>query len=104
VSLKDVCWKNGGGDTETGIVELEQKLEQDPHDPEFRKLLREELQYRVIRRTARMKKRLFTVEEAAQKLYETSFPGKHALTYMLTDANISYSGITRKDNSAKRVS
>ena len=40
----------------TGIAELEQMFEQGSSDPSFRKLLREELEYRTTQRADRLKK------------------------------------------------
>lgn len=58
----------------TGIAELEQMFEQGSGDPNFRKLLREELEHRTTQRAARLKKRLGVAEKNAQKSSQPSAP------------------------------
>ncbi|MCC8194977.1 MAG: hypothetical protein LIP28_10065 [Deltaproteobacteria bacterium] len=51
----------------TSMAELEQKFEKESGNPEFRKLLHEELQHRTTQKAERLKKRLAAIEDAAQK-------------------------------------
>lgn len=56
----------------TSMAELEQKFEKESKDPEFRRLLREELQHRTTQKAERLKKRLAAIEDVAQKSYRVS--------------------------------
>ncbi len=58
------------------IDELEKKFEQESGDPNFCKLLREELQHRTTQRAERLKKRLAVAEETAQKASKAASPEK----------------------------
>ncbi len=46
------------------IAELEQMFEQRSNEPQFRKLLHEELAYRTTQRSERLKKRLIALDES----------------------------------------
>lgn len=60
----------------TSMAELEQKFEKESGDPEFRKLLREELQHRTTQKAERLKKRLAAIEDVVQKPSRVSPPEK----------------------------